>query len=54
MRNTLIAMAVAFAATVGVLVIVYLGNNTLKTAEDSEEQCGIPVLATVSVMKTKK
>lgn len=54
MRNTVIAMAVAFAATVGVLVIVYLGNNTLKTAEDIEEQCGIPVLATVSVMKTKK
>ena len=54
LRNTLIAMAIAFVATAGVLAVIDLSNNTVKTTEDIEEQFGIPVLATVSLVKATK
>ena len=35
-------------------VVIDLSNNTVKTTEDIEEQFGIPVLATVSLVKATK
>lgn len=48
-KNTLLAAIVGFVAVVGVFVVIYLLDDTIRTEEDVEKYLGLPTLGVLPV-----